>query len=85
MFRVLITRRAQKDLDAITRVDRENIAEKIVLLGQDPDHPILDVKKLSSSPFYRLRVGDWRVIFDRKNAVRIIEIIRVRHRREGYR
>ncbi len=85
MFRVLITRRAQKDLDAITRVDRENIAEKIALLGQDPDHPVLDVKKLSGSPFYRLRVGDWRVIFDRKNAVRIIEIIRVRHRREVYR
>ncbi len=85
MFRVLITRRAQKDLDAITRVDRENIAEKIVLLGQDPDHQLLDVKKLSGSPFYRLRVGDWRVVFDRKNAVRIIEIIRVRHRREVYR
>ncbi len=85
MFRVLITRRAQKDLDAITRIDRENIAEKIVLLGREPDHPVLDVKKLQGSPFYRLRVGDWRVIFDRKNAVRIIEIIRVRHRREVYR
>lgn len=85
MFRVLITRRAQKDLDAITRVDRENIVEKIALLGQNPDYPVLDVKKLTGSPFYRLRVGDWRVIFDRKNAVRIIEIIRVRHRREVYR
>jgi len=85
MFRVLITRRAQKDLDAITRVDRENIAEKIVLLGRNPDHPVLDVKKLQGSSFYRLRVGGWRVIFDRKNTVRIIEIIRVRHRREVYR
>ena len=70
---------------AVAAYDRENIAEKIVLLGQDPDHPRLDVKKLSGSPFYRLRVGDWRVIFDRKNAVRIIEIIRARHRREVYR
>lgn len=85
MFRVLITRRAEKDLDAIPRFEREAIAEKIALLGQDPGHPVLDVKKLQGSPFYRLRVGDWRVIFDRKNAVRIIEIIRVRHRREVYR
>ena len=85
MFRVLMTRRAQKDLDAVPRSDREAIAEKIVFLGQDPDQPTLDVKKLQGSSFYRLRVGDWRVIFDRRNAVRIIEIIRIRHRREVYR
>ena len=85
MFRVLMTRRAQKDLDAVPRPDREAIAEKIAFLGQNPDQPALDVKKLQGSSFYRLRVGDWRVIFDRRNVVRIIEIIRIRHRREVYR
>ncbi len=42
-----------------------------------------DVKKLKGMEFYRLRVGDYRVIFEiNKSAIRIIEILR---RSEGYR
>ncbi len=45
-----------------------------------------DVKQLHGfhPPRYRLRIGDWRVVF-RKRDPDAIELVRVRHRREAYR
>ena len=54
------------------------------MLGFDPDDPALDVKKLRGEPFYRLRVGNWRVIFDRQEAVKIIAIEKIKPRGDAY-
>ncbi len=45
-----------------------------------------DVKQLHGfqPPRYRLRIGDWRVVF-RKRGEDAIEMVRVRHRRDVYR
>jgi len=56
------------------------IADKINQLGHDPDDPGLDVKKLEGEPGWRLRIGGWRVIFDRQDAVRIIAIEKIKPR-----
>ena len=44
-----------------------------------------DVKQLRGfdPPRYRLRLGDWRVVFRKRGEV--IEVVRVRHRRDVYR
>jgi len=34
---------------------------------------------------YRLRVGDWRVIYDLRDDVLVVLVVRVAHRREAYR
>ncbi|RKZ61676.1 MAG: plasmid stabilization system [Candidatus Parabeggiatoa sp. nov. 2] len=47
---------------------------KIDLLGLNPDEPKLDIKRPQGENFYRLRVGDWRVIFDRQDVVKVITI-----------
>ena len=73
--------RAEKDLRAIPKRDGERIARAIFALGTSLTG---DVKKLTNfTPEYRLRVGDWRVLFE--IAGDKIIIYRIVHRREAYR
>ena len=83
-YTVLIKRQAAKKLQSLPRNERTRVAEKIQLLGFDPDDQSLDVKKLQGEPFYRLRVGNWRVIFDRQDAVKIIAVERIKPRGDAY-
>ncbi|MDB5978380.1 MAG: Uncharacterized protein JWR07_5140 [Nevskia sp.] len=54
------------------------------MLGENPDDPRLDVKRLAGEPYHRLRVGNWRVIYDRQDQLRIISIERTKPRRDAY-
>ena len=83
-YTILIKRQADRALKKLGRVDRIRIAEKIQKLGDNPDDPSLDVKRLEGKPYWRLRVGDWRVIFDRQDAVRIIAIEKIKPRGDAY-
>ena len=85
-YQVVITKPAQKQLLKLGAVIRERIAEHIGMLGNDPDNPALDIKKLTNDPEanLRLRVGNYRVKFNRDNGIRIVEIVRIGHRKEIY-
>jgi mRNA interferase RelE/StbE len=83
-YTVVIRRQARKKLQGLPGATRTRIAEKIYRLGLNPNDPVLDVKRLRGEPYYRLRVGDWRVIFDRQDAVRIIAIERIKPRGDAY-
>ena len=80
----MIKRQAQRKLQSLARPDRPRIAERIYQLGLNPDDPALDVKRLQGEPYYRFRIGDWRVIFDRRDAVKIIAIERIKPRGGAY-
>jgi len=76
-----IRERAQRDFDAIPPKDAARIAKRIAALAHDLAG---DVKRLTNfTPSYRLRVGDWRVLFEVVN--RSVVVHRVLHRREVYR
>ncbi len=83
-YTLLIKKQAKKALQSVPQPDRTRIAEKIVLLGQDPDNASLDIKKLQGEPYFRLRVGQWRIIFDRDNEVKIISIEKIKSRGGAY-
>jgi len=85
-YKVIINKPAQKQLLKLSYLIRERIAEHIGMLGNNPDDPSLDVKKLTNDPeaTLRLRVGNYRVKFNRDNEIRIVEIVRVGHRKEIY-
>ncbi len=83
-YAVVIKRQAQKKLQSLPREERTKLAEKINLLGHNPDHPELDAKPLVGTPLYRLRVGSWRVIYDRQDAIRIITIEKIKPRGDAY-
>ncbi|MBI4388725.1 MAG: type II toxin-antitoxin system RelE/ParE family toxin [Nitrospinae bacterium] len=80
----MIRRQAKRKLQGLSRVERYRIVEKIALLGENPDEPGRDVKPLAGETFYRLRVGRWRVIFDRQDDLKIIAIERIGPRGDVY-
>ncbi len=53
-------------------------------LGRNPDDDALDIKKLEGSPYFRLRVGSWRVIFERQDTIRIIAVEKIKPRGDAY-
>ncbi|OGT42331.1 MAG: plasmid stabilization protein [Gammaproteobacteria bacterium RIFCSPHIGHO2_12_FULL_40_19] len=84
-YTLLIKKRAKKALQSLARTDRNRIAEKIKLLGENPDNPILDIKPLQGSEsLHRLRVGQWRIVFDRDDEVKIIAIEKIKPRGGAY-
>jgi mRNA interferase RelE/StbE len=77
-----IRKSAIKDLKNINREDRDRIHKKIIELEEFPN--VSNIKQLTSfEPAYRLRVGDYRVLFDIYEDV--VEIGRVLHRKKSYR
>ena len=60
------------------------IREKLEVIAADPyaDHP--NAKKLQGREGYRLRVGDWRVIYTIQNEKLIIIVLKVASRGEAY-
>ena len=73
--------KAVKDLKSIPLADRERIIVRIEMLEDDLSG---NVKKLSNhTPEYRMRTGNWRVLFEIESS-RII-IYRILHRKESYR
>ena len=85
-YEINITKRAQKQLFKLSLTIRERIAEQIFMLGHNPDNSSLDIKSLTNDPEarLRLRVGNYRVKFNRDDEIRILEIIRVGHRKDIY-
>lgn len=80
-YKIEITKRALKDLKKIDQRNAVNILDKIENLSDDLTG---DIKKLTDfTPEYRLRVRNYRVLFDVDNNV--IRIYRVKHRKEVYR
>jgi mRNA interferase RelE/StbE len=83
-YTLLIKKQAKKMLQCLPRPEKNRIAEKIVLMGDDPDDISLDIKKLQGEPYFRLRVGKWRIIFDRDDEIKIIAIEKIKSRGDVY-
>ena len=81
-YSVEIRRKAQKELAKITQPYRTKIIETIKELEKSP-YPH-NCKKLSGREAWRIRVGDYRIIYEVNGEKLIILIIKVGHRREIY-
>ena len=80
-FEIIWSESAIRELKKIDRSIGKRIYDKITLLKDDPYHNVI---KLVNSPYFRLRVGDYRVILDiQKNQLRIL-IIKIGHRKNIY-
>ena len=53
-------------------------------LSYDPDSKTLVIKKLVGEEYWRLRVGNWRIIYDKDDIVKIIRIERIKSRGDVY-
>jgi mRNA interferase RelE/StbE len=80
----VFTARARRDLKRLDPpVRRKVIAALDALVTSDP--PAGDVRKLAGSDEWRLRVGEWRVRFERDPAQHVLYILRVLPRGRAYR
>jgi mRNA interferase RelE/StbE len=84
VYRVEISRDAIRALKRIPRNTATLIRSKIDRLAIDPHAVNNNVKKLTGRPGYRLRVGDWRVIYDLDDRMRILAVERIAPRGEAY-
>lgn len=82
-YNVFILRRAQKALSKIQRQDRERIQEAIYALGEEPRPS--GCRKLSGREGWRVRVGQYRVIYEIDDAKEEATVLDVGHRRDVYR
>jgi mRNA interferase RelE/StbE len=82
-WRVVVDDRARKDLRRIDPPTRKRILNAITRLAQGAELTG-DVKRLRGSHEYRLRVGDWRVRFERHDQQLVIVIVRVLPRGRAY-
>ena len=81
-YEVKLKPRASKDLRRISRNDAARIVDALEKLEEDF---VGDVKRLTGfTPEYRLRVGDYRILFEIEEG-NLVVVYRIRHRREAYR
>jgi mRNA interferase RelE/StbE len=72
------TKEARRTLSRIPVNERRRILLKIEQYAEDPRSQANNVVKLQDRPGYRLRVGDWRVIFDEFDNIIEVEKIGIR-------
>ena len=82
-YQLEITRRAQRALARLQRRDLDRVREAITDLSEEPRPP--GCKKLTGREAWRIRVGHYRVIYEIEDAIRVVTVVEVGHRRDVYR
>ena len=82
-YSVQIKGSAVKDLAGISQPDRRRLIHAIDRLGEQPfaGQPL----KGTLRGLRRLRVGDYRIVYELLDSERVVLVVRVAHRREAYR
>ena len=82
-YRVFITPSAAKELEGVPLRDRRRLVARIRRLGAEPRPR--GCEKLTGSERYRVRQGVWRVLYTIEDDVVTVVVVKIGHRREGYR
>jgi len=79
-YEIKLKRAARRQLDALSERDYQKVAGVISGLAQNPRPQ--NVKKLSDSGLWRIRIGRFRVVYAIDDTARLVNIARVARRRE---
>ena len=83
-YAIVFARSARKELEALAKPLSSRLLARIESLGRTP-RPA-GCRKLAGAPsLWRIRIGDYRVLYAVDDQARLIDVIAVRHRREAYR
>jgi mRNA interferase RelE/StbE len=83
-YRVHILDSALRQLEELAKAQRDRIRERIRELAANP-RPQGSIKLKGEDDLYRIRVGDYRVIYTIRDDELIVLVLRVGYRREVYR
>ena len=83
-YRILLERAAEKSLARLAPALHNRIIKAIQALSTNP-RPSGSRKLSGSENDWRIRVGDYRVIYEIADEIRVVRVNRIRHRRDVYR
>lgn len=84
MYRIFLERTAEKDLGRLSHDIHDRIIAAIQQLARSP-RPAGARKLAGAKNHWRIRVGDYRVLYEIADTIRVGRVNHVRHRREVYR
>jgi len=82
-YSLVIKKSAERELRALPKADVRRVTERIRGLAPNPRPP--GNEKLSGQERYRIRQGDYRIVYAVDDEGRTVEIVKIGHRREVYR
>jgi len=82
-YELVFRKSVAKDLRAFLKKDVKRIMQRLMALADDP-RP-MGCEKLSGQERYRIRQGDYRVIYEIQDASLIVLVVKVANRRDVYR
>jgi mRNA interferase RelE/StbE len=83
-YRILYRRAAAMYLRRLPARERTRILEAVEALSEGTRDRVLDVKKLRNRPGYRMRVGRFRILFERNDEQSVIRVLVIRPRGDVY-
>jgi len=83
-YEIVFARSARKELQALSPAIAERILQMVELLASNP-RPSGCKKLRGHSSLWRIRVGDYRIVYSIDDSNRVVDVSVVRHRSEAYR
>ncbi len=83
IYTVVFLRRAQRELESLPNTDYERVRNAIAGLANNPRPS--GCKKLTGRDGWRIRIGDYRVIYGINDRELLITVVRIGNRRDIYR
>ena len=84
MYQVIILPRALRDLSGLDKSISKRIIDKLTWLSENVETATPLPLSEKYAGFFKLRIGDWRTIYDVDHEKRVITVHKVGHRREIY-
>ena len=81
-YRIVVLRSAEADLERLSKSVRRRMDVRILSLGQDPYRGAV---KLKGRERFRVRVGDYRIVYEIRSRIHVVAIERAAHRKDAYR
>jgi mRNA interferase RelE/StbE len=85
VYTIVFVKEAHQALLKMPRNTALLIRQKLEQVSQDPYATNLNANKLQNRPGYRLRVSDWRVLYEIQNDEMIVLVLKIAPRGEVYR
>ena len=82
-YSLVVKKSAERELRAIPKTDLRRMTERLRGLRSNPRPP--GCEKLSGHDHYRIRQGDYRMVYAVDDDARVVTLVKVGHRREVYR
>lgn len=85
IYKIELSKRSYKYLEKLDKHSKKRISDHLLLLTENPRNPKLDIKKFQGeSSMYRLRVGNYRILYTIEDNVLIINVIKIGTRGDVY-